>query len=284
MPSFFRSRALDWRGAPSTDKTVIRAGFGMYNDLQDALGYRTDQNAPFNPTYSITAQAVSGLPIDPSAALPSGALLVPGGVQPDMETPTLISCSLRVQQELSPNTSLTLGYVGSHGYHEIIGVDANEPFPVVCPASPCPATYPATFPAALAGTPVSSGIVLRSNGSEGKSGDREYLDVVLAGNSNYNALQVDVNRRFSHGMSFRGVYTWSKALDDGDSVNAHRRSERARAGVESIRLPCGLGTCHLRRAAHRRSLVACIGCHLATDKRLAEAWRVGGMWLRADGL
>ena len=25
----------------------------MYNDLQDALGYRTDQNAPFNPTYSI---------------------------------------------------------------------------------------------------------------------------------------------------------------------------------------------------------------------------------------
>jgi len=30
-------------------KTVIRAGFGMYNDLQDALGYRADQNAPFNP-------------------------------------------------------------------------------------------------------------------------------------------------------------------------------------------------------------------------------------------
>jgi len=28
-------------------KTVIRAGFGMYNDLQDALGYRADQNFPF---------------------------------------------------------------------------------------------------------------------------------------------------------------------------------------------------------------------------------------------
>ena len=25
----------------------------MYNDLQDALGYRADQNAPFNPTYTI---------------------------------------------------------------------------------------------------------------------------------------------------------------------------------------------------------------------------------------
>jgi hypothetical protein len=31
---------------------------------------------------------------------------------------------------------------------------------------------------------------------------------------------VDVNRRFSHGFSLRGVYTWSKALDDGDSLNA----------------------------------------------------------------
>ena len=38
---------------------MIRAGFGMYNDLQDALGYRTDQNAPFNPTYSLPNLPVS---------------------------------------------------------------------------------------------------------------------------------------------------------------------------------------------------------------------------------
>ena len=44
--------------SPFGQKTVIRAGFGMYNDLQDALGYRTDQNAPFNPTYSIAALPV----------------------------------------------------------------------------------------------------------------------------------------------------------------------------------------------------------------------------------
>lgn len=28
-----------------------------------------------------------------------------------------------------------------------------------------------------------------------------------------------MTRRFSHGLSFRGVYTFSKALDDGDSLN-----------------------------------------------------------------
>ena len=128
--------------SPFSSKTVFRAGFGMYNDLQDALGYRTDQNAPYNPSYSIPSLAVSSLPLDPTAPVPATAKLVPGGVQPDMRTPTLISWSLRVEQQISPNTSLTVGYVGSHGYHELVGVDANELTPVICPASPCPAVYP----------------------------------------------------------------------------------------------------------------------------------------------
>src|SRR5208283_2897223 len=108
----------------------------------DALGYRTDQNAPFNPTYSIASLPVANLPLNPNAAVPASAKLVPGGVQPDMKTPTLASWSLRIEQELTPNTALTIGYVGSHGYHELIGIDANEPTPTICPASPCPSAYP----------------------------------------------------------------------------------------------------------------------------------------------
>ena len=57
--------------SPYPGKTVVRAGFGMYNELQDALGYRMDQNAPFNPTYSIAALPVSKLPIDPNCAGPA---------------------------------------------------------------------------------------------------------------------------------------------------------------------------------------------------------------------
>jgi Carboxypeptidase regulatory-like domain len=215
--------ALAW--SPLSDKTVIRSGFGIYNDLQDALGYRTDQNAPFNPTYSVGSATkpfqVSSLPIDPTAAAPAGAKLVPGGVQPDMKTPTLISWSLRVQQELSPNTSLTVGYVGSHGYHELIGVDANEPFPVICPASPCPSTYP-NVPTlgALAGAPVPAGAYYVPTTTRSNPTIANTWTWFSLGTSNYNALQIDVNRRFSHGLSFRGVYTWSKALDDGDSLNA----------------------------------------------------------------
>jgi hypothetical protein len=199
---------------------VLRAGFGIYNDLQDALGYRTDQNAPFNPTYSLTNVPLSRLPLSPSAAVPSNALLVPGGVQPDMKTPTLISWSLRVQQELSSNTALSVGYVGSHGYHELIGIDANEPFPVICPASPCPATYPSTFPSPLAGTAVPAGTYYVPAATKANPAIANTWTYFSEGDSSYNALQMDFNHRFSQGLSLRGAYTWSKTIDDGDSLNA----------------------------------------------------------------
>lgn len=207
--------------SPFGHSTVFRAGFGMYNDLQDALGYRTDQNAPFNPVYSIAALPVSSLPIDPSAPVPPGAKLVPGGVQPDMKTPTLISWSLRVEHELSPNTSLTVGYVGSHGYHEILGIDANEPIPTICPATPCPSVYPAGF-GALSGTSVPAGSFYIPTGAPKANPSSTLANTwtwFSLGTSNYDALQIDLNRRFSHDFSIRGVYTWSNALDDGDSLN-----------------------------------------------------------------
>ena len=206
--------------SPLGTKTVLRVGFGMYNDLQDALGYRADQNAPFNPTYTLANTTVSKLPIDPSAPVPAAAKLVPGGVQPDMQTPTLISWSVRIQRELTPNTALTVGYVGSHGYHELIGIDANEPFPVICPASPCPATYPATFPAGLAGTPLPAASYFVPTATKANPALANTWTWFSEGDSFYHALQVDLNHRFSRALSFRGVYTFSKTLDDGDSLNA----------------------------------------------------------------
>jgi len=99
--------------------------------FEDALGYRTDQNGP-QSVYSLAAFPVSKLPIDPAAAVPAGAKLVPGGVQPDMQTPTLISWSLRVEHQLSPNTA-SPSVTSAPTLHEIVGVDANEPVPVICP-------------------------------------------------------------------------------------------------------------------------------------------------------
>lgn len=210
--------------SPFGEKTVLRAGFGMYNDLQDALGYRMDQNGPFNPTYSGSVP-LSSLPV---TSVPATVKLLPGGLQPNLKPPTLISYSLRLEQQLTPNTAVTIGYVGSHGYHEIVGLDANEPAPVICPASPCPATYPTLYTAAgttVTGLPVPAGAyyipaacsatVTTCNSTLGPT-----WTWYSVGDSSYNALELDVNHRFSKGLSLRGVYTWSRALDDGDSLNS----------------------------------------------------------------
>jgi hypothetical protein len=240
--------AVAW--SPFSSKSVIRAGFGMYNDLQDALGYRADQNAPFNPTYT-TPLTVAQLPINPAGPFPAAPKFIPGGVQPDMKTPTLITYSLRIQQQLSPNTSLTVGYVGSHGYHELIGIDANEPFPVICPASPCPATYPATFPAGLAGTPVPAGTYFVPTTTKANPTIANTWTWFSEGDSSYNALQVDVNRRFSAGFTLRGVYTFSKVLDDGDSLNATTSGGGPALASNPFNLHAdwGLGTFDVRHIA-----------------------------------
>lgn len=209
-----------WSPFAGSHATVVRAGFGMYNDLQDALGYRTDQNPPYDPTYSLANLPVAQLPVLPAAPVPSAARIVPGGVQPDLRTPALITWSLRVEQEVTPNTSLGAAYIGSHGYHEIIGIDSNEPFPVICPAAPCPAAYPSTFPAAIAGTPVPAGASYVPNAARANPALANTWTYFSWGDSSYNALQLDVNHRFSHGLVARGVYTWSKTIDDGDSLNS----------------------------------------------------------------
>lgn len=199
--------------------TILHAGFGMYNDMQDALGYRLDQNAPFNPNYHLADLSVTRFPL--ASPPPSGATVEPAGVQPNMKTPTLISWTLRLDRRLTPNTYLSLAYIGSHGYHQMVSLDDNEPTPATCPSAACPAAYPGNFPAPLAGSAVPSGVYYipagtpRANPNLGPAW--AWFSV---GDSSYNALQLDIHHRLSHGLLLRGVYTWSKALDNGDSLNA----------------------------------------------------------------
>ena len=194
-------------------KTVIRAGAGLYYALIDNLSYRLDQNGPFNTVQASKKATVAE--IEGTGALPT-PLVIPSGVQPNLQTPTVISYDLKIEQQILPKTTLSVGYIGSHGYHEILSIDANVPSNVViCPASPCPANYPsgayfyyASLAAPLTGTPALANPKV-SNTTHWFS----------EGVSSYNGLEVDVNHQFSHGLQIRGVYTYSKALDDGDSMN-----------------------------------------------------------------
>ncbi|MGH9432375.1 MAG: carboxypeptidase regulatory-like domain-containing protein, partial [Terriglobia bacterium] len=171
-------------------------------------GYRLDQNAPFNTTFSIKDIPVSQLLITPGSPPPAGAKVTPAGVQPNLETPTIVAYTFKIEQQLTPNTALSASYAGSHGYHEIVSVDANEPFPVICPVAPCPASLRSGTIFYPEGAPLANP-ALANTWSWFSEGD-----------SSYNALEVDVNRRFSKGLALRGVYTWSKSLDNGDTLNS----------------------------------------------------------------
>ena len=174
-------------------RTVINAGFGMYNALLDGIDYRLDQTAPFNTTQSIKNVPVSALHIVPGEPLPSGSLISPSGIQPNSPTPTTIAYTLKIQQQITDNMSLSLGYVGSHGYHQMLSMDMNEPVPTICPASPCPASLAAGTVYYPKGAPLANPSLANTT------------TWMAEGVSSYNGLVVDVRQNLSHNLQFRGA-------------------------------------------------------------------------------
>lgn len=183
--------------------TVIHAGFGVYRALLDSLDYRLDQNAPFNTTLTLKNVPVSSLYFVPGQPILPGSKVTPSGIQPDAYTPATLSYSASVEQQLATATTLIVGYIGYHGYHQILSEDVNEPVPTSCPYAICPGGvyYPAGSP--------------NANPNLGPS-----TTWVSNGVANYNALTVDLHHHFTNGFQVRGVYTYSKNLDDGTAWNS----------------------------------------------------------------
>jgi hypothetical protein len=184
-------------------KTAVRGGFGVYYSLLDTLDYRTDQTAPFNTAESIKTIAVSSLNFTPGVPPPATAKVSPSNVQPNLPTPTVLTWSLRIEQQIAPHTSLNVGYVGFHADRQILSEDMNEPVPSFTASGQV--YYPYASPATAAAL-ANPSLANSTSWASGGAGD-------------YDALEVDVRRSFANGFQLRGNYTWSKNLDDGSAWN-----------------------------------------------------------------
>jgi hypothetical protein len=188
-------------------KSALKGSFGVHRALLDTLDYRLDQTAPFNTTLSYSKTTVSSLAAL-STASATGGKISPSNVQRNIQTPTVLAWTLKFEQEIAPRTTLTLGYVGSHSYHQILSEDQNTPVAVICPNAPGCATE--NLPAGSVFYPTTT----LANPTLANS-----TSWVSEGISNYNALEVDVRHQLSRGFQLRGVYTWSRNLDDGSAWN-----------------------------------------------------------------
>jgi hypothetical protein len=176
--------------------TVIRAGGGIFYGEADALGAsgRPTANPPYRTAYTYTSDAVhptltfaTGFPanaVDPTRLNPSSTTFI--SFNPPGAQPAVYHWSFSLEQQIG-KFLLDTNYVGTKGTHLSTQYNINQDYPG-------PGTTAARRPI------------------QGFS-DITFTDSM--GNSEYDALQVRVQRRYSNGISLLASFTWSKAIDLG---------------------------------------------------------------------
>ena len=214
-------------------KTAIRAGFGTYYTMIDDLSFLLNSIPPYNGSISLTGSLPSLVPLNPAApvapscgpGVPSPCTTyAPQGVQQNAKTPTVEEWRFSVEQEIDRNTVVRASYAGSSGYHGFVSIDPNDvPAQICSNAAGC----------VSGGTGSARGSVAQG---------AQYIPVTptrpnpylgagffwfTEGNTSYNALQLDVTRRMSHGLSLRGNYTWAKDLDINSGLTGAQANNQA---------------------------------------------------------
>jgi hypothetical protein len=195
---------------PDSGKTAFRAAFGMsyFADNFGASGGTSERNYPFFlqfdqtfPTSSPTRSVSDGLPTFASVPL-AETLQPPTGfavfyIPNDFHEDTAKMWNAGVQRELGWHTLLDVSYVGTRGTHIFRSFNVNVPMP---------------GPGAIQQRRPYFGVAPTITTINQRDG---------GGSTWYDALQVKLDKRFSHGLQALFAYTYSRTEDDIAALGVH---------------------------------------------------------------
>lgn len=175
----------------SDGKTVFHGGLGLFYDT-DFTNIATNgaQSSPNAPTGLLTSTTGRGLANATSLLSTITPTLSPmssvQSVASNLRNPLTWQWNFGLERQLPAQIKLTVNYVGNHGGQ----LYANQQLNYFINGSRI--------------NPTRNAINIRANRAD----------------SEYNSLQTEVTRQFSHGLFFRVAYTYGKDLDDASDVFA----------------------------------------------------------------
>jgi hypothetical protein len=188
-------------------KTSLRGGFGMFYDrFNDDQVLQLIEAPPNVITSTANFTTINALLSTPLSVSPAGVF----SINPDYAPPAVYNYSLGIQRDIGFKTVLDVAYVGSQARHLLQRRSINS------------VPYGARFlPSSIDQTVAGGATPLPDNFLRPYKGYGDINLLEFASNSNYNALQVQLNRRISTSLAFGLAYTWSKAMDLIDDNNTN---------------------------------------------------------------
>ncbi len=250
-------------------KTAVRGGIGMFDVLP--LPYQfilmTTQSAPFFSYTAINSPGqgtfFSGLTSFPANTLRSTF------VNSSPKRNYIIQWNLNVQHQLSPSVAAMIAYVGSRGVHQPFKVDEAD---LVIPTK-TPQGY--LWPQVDIGGNLTTGPNAGSPPSPINPNFGSIRGIFYEGHSYYNALELQLAKRISHGLQVQATYTWAKSMDTSSASVAGDTFGNSISSLHwfDMRLSRGLSDFNVGR-----TLVVNGTWELPTPKSFAAPaqWALGG--------